>query len=155
MALPVNTAPEQAGHPAFARLPQLAAFRFCLRQFLSFSEASCEQSGLTTQQYQLLQLLGAAEQVDNPKLVTITQVAERLLLRHNSAVELVDRAERAQLVRRTEDQKDHRRAIVEMTPHGRNLLAHLTVEHLTYLEGTAPNLIQSLNAVLPQPHTSQ
>ncbi|QHN04082.1 MarR family transcriptional regulator [Granulicella sp. WH15] len=131
------------------RLPQLANFRFRLRQFLAYSESTCEESGVTMQQYQLLQVLGAARMEADAARTTISALAERLLLRHNSAVELVDRAERAGLVRRVADPTDHRRAVVEITPHGQELLAKLTGEHLSYLATAAPELASSLQELLP------
>lgn len=148
MALPGNSQPTQndAAESVLDRLPQLAAFRYRLRQFLSFSEIACEAAGLTTQQYQLLQMLGAAA---HGTRVTISTVADRLLLRHNSAVELVDRAERAELVQRAADSEDHRRAIVEITPRGQQILTHLTQKHLQYLADAVPDLIQSLETLVP------
>ena len=50
---------------------------------------------------------------------SISYVAERMMVRHNSAVELVDRAEQAGLVRREADASDHRRSLVELTRAGR------------------------------------
>jgi DNA-binding MarR family transcriptional regulator len=102
------------------------------------------------QQYQLLQVLGAANIAGGePARMTITGLAERLLLRHNSAVELVDRAERAGLVRRVADPTDQRRAVIEITARGQESLAHLTQEHLRFLETAAPELIQTLQTLLP------
>ncbi len=101
------------------------------------------------QQYQLLQVLGAAQMEADAARTTISALAERLLLRHNSAVELVDRAERAELVRRVADPSDHRRAVVEITSHGQELLAQLTARHLSYLATAVPELVSSLQALLP------
>jgi hypothetical protein len=47
---------------------------------------------------------------------SISYLAERMILRHNSMVELVDRAERSGLVRREHDEKDLRRSLVQLTP---------------------------------------
>jgi DNA-binding MarR family transcriptional regulator len=81
-------------------LKTLADFRFELRRFLHFSECAALEAGLQPQQHQLLlQVAGAV--VDTP--VTVAYAARRLGLKHNSAVELVDRSERGGLLSRTTD----------------------------------------------------
>lgn len=123
---------------------QLADFRFRLRSFLSFSEQAAETQGVTAQHYQLLQIVGLADDKGPP----ITYIAQRMLLRHNSAVELVDRAERADLVQRIHDNDDHRRALVVLTPRGREVLASLLSAHLAYLKQDGPSILQSLERVV-------
>ena len=82
-------------------LKTLADFRYELRRFLHFSEGAAEQAGIHPQQHQLLlQVAGAPEGA----VVTIAYAAERLGLRHNSAVELVDRSEHEGLLTRTVDE---------------------------------------------------
>ena len=71
------------------RLPRLLEFRTGLRRFLHWSEEQARAAGLTAAQHQLL--LAVRGHDGGP---TIGEVAEQLLLRHHSAVELVDRAER-------------------------------------------------------------
>ena len=86
-------------------LETLAEFRYELRQFLHFSERAAVEVGLQPQQHQLLlQVAGTPE----GKTVTIVYAAERLSLRHNSVVELVNRSEREGLLVRTEDTVDRR-----------------------------------------------
>ena len=127
------------------QLKGLAEFRYLLRSFLSFSETSAEAEDITAQQYQLLQVVGAA----GPGGASISLVAQRMLLRHNSAVELVDRAERCTLVRRTADEADLRRSIVRLTPRGEELLVRLVGAHVRYLESSAGPLIAAMNGLLP------
>src|SRR5580692_7830902 len=84
-------------------LRTLAEFRYELRRFLHFSECAALEAGLQPQQHQLLlQVAGAPE----GEAVTIAYAAERLSLRHNSTVELVDRSEREGLLERTTDNDD-------------------------------------------------
>jgi DNA-binding MarR family transcriptional regulator len=123
------------------RLKSLAEFRFQMRKFLSFSEMASERCGIGAQQYQLMQVIAA---IPEGQLATITYLAERMILRHNSTVELVDRAERAGLVRRETDERDLRRSIVQLTPQGRTLLDRLVDEHLSELAPRADNLIEAL-----------
>ena len=131
-------------------LVELAEFRFRLRSFLSQSESLAEAAGITVQQYQLLQVVGAA----GPAGCSISALAGRLLLRHHSAVELVDRAERAGLVQRTVDAADHRVAVIHMTAAGESTLRRLVAGHLAYLESAAPPLAESLLRLAPADHSS-
>jgi DNA-binding MarR family transcriptional regulator len=73
---------------------------------------------------------------------TIGDVANYLLLRPHSAVELVDRAEAAALVRRVPDPADARVVRVELTNHGDLLVTQLTQKHLEELHKLAAVLSQ-------------
>src|ERR1700677_195090 len=107
-------------------LRTLAEFRFELRRFLHFSECAALEAGLQPQQHQLLlQVAGAPENT----AVTIAYAAERLGLKHNSAVELVGRSEREGLLERTADVDDKRRAILRVTRKGRLVLGRLAGSH--------------------------
>jgi DNA-binding MarR family transcriptional regulator len=133
--------PAAADNPEQRRLKSLAEFRFQLRKFLSFSEIASERCGIGAQQYQLMQVIAA---MPEGQVATITYLADRMILRHNSTVELVDRAERSGLVRRETDERDLRRSIVQLTPQGRLLLDRLVAEHLSELAPRAENLIDAL-----------
>ena len=124
-----------------ARLSDLAEFRFQLRTFLSFSESASEAVGVAAQQYQLMQVIASTPEGQQP---SISYLAERMILRHNSTVELVDRAERAGLVRRENDERDLRRSLVELTPHGQTVLEHLVTQHLRELETRSDAIIGAL-----------
>jgi DNA-binding MarR family transcriptional regulator len=127
--------------PMQDRLKSLAEFRFQLRKFLSFSEVASERYGIGAQQYQLMQVIAA---MPEGQMATITYLADRMILRHNSTVELVDRAERSGLVRRETDERDLRRSIIQLTAQGRQLLDRLVQEHLSELAPRADNLIEAL-----------
>src|SRR3569833_837180 len=100
-------------------LHTLADFRYELRRFLQFSETAAQEAGLQPQQHQLLlQVAGATHETP----VTIAYAASRLGLKHNSTVELVDRSEREDLIERTSDKEDKRRAILRLTRKGRQVL---------------------------------
>ncbi len=81
-------------------LRRLAEFRYQLRRFLHVSQAAAEKAGLRNQQYQMLQCVGGMPEGLEP---TIANVAARMLLKHNSTVELVDRTIQQGLLRRVED----------------------------------------------------
>jgi DNA-binding MarR family transcriptional regulator len=125
-------------------LSTLAEFRFELRRFLQFSECAAIEAGLHPQQHQLLlQIAGAAEGTP----VTIAYAAARLGLKHNSTVELVDRSEREDLIERTADKDDRRRAILRLTRKGRQVLHQLAGDHARELNEMAPRLVKTLQRV--------
>lgn len=122
-------------------LAAMAEFRYELRRFLHFSETSAETQGISAQKYQLLQVVEAASAAGR---VTISTIAERMVLRHNSAVELVDRAERLGLVERLSDETDLRRSIVVLTEAGRRTLMQVAAAHLVELERSGPAMMEAL-----------
>jgi DNA-binding MarR family transcriptional regulator len=125
-------------------LKTLAEFRYELRHFLLFSECAALEAGLQPQQHQLLlQVAGAPENT----AVTIAYAAERLGLKHNSTVELVDRSEREGLLERTADADDKRRAILRVTRKGRLVLGWLAGDHARELNELAPRLTSALKHI--------
>jgi DNA-binding MarR family transcriptional regulator len=125
-------------------LRTLADFRYELRRFLHFSESAAADAGLHPQQHQLLlQVAGAPEGT----VVTIAYAAERLGLRHNSTVELVNRSASEGLLTRKTDADDRRRAILHLTHKGRQLLSRLSDEHACELNELAPRLEQALKHI--------
>ena len=116
-----------------------------MRHFLAFSEAASEAHGIHAQQYQLLQVIAAAANEGLP--VSVSFVSERMVLRHNSAVELVDRAGKAGLVQRVVDIADQRRALLSLTPVGEQVLYELVEDHLKYLKLHGSELADALRLV--------
>lgn len=110
---------------------RLLTFRTELRRFLRWSEEQAEALGLTAAQHQLLLAVRGAPDRRGP---TVREVADSLLLRHHSAVGLVDRAVDAGLVRRVPDPDDHRCVRLRVTPAGSRKLARLSRRHLEELE---------------------
>ena len=107
---------------------RLLGFRDGLRRFQRWSEDQAKAAGLTPAQHQLLLAMrghGGAP--------SIRDVADHLLLRHHSTVQLVDRAEAAGLVVRARDDVDHRVVHVSLTATGEQVLARLAAEHLEEL----------------------
>ncbi len=125
-------------------LRNLADFRFALRRFLHFSECAALEAGLYPQQHQLLlQVAGAPEGT----AVTIAYAAERLGLKHNSTVELVNRSEREGLLSRVADDSDQRCAILQVTRKGNQVLGKLSSDHARELKELAPQLAEALKRV--------
>jgi len=132
-------------------LRTLAEFRYELRRFLHFSESAAESAGLHPQQHQLLlQVAGAP----NGTAVTIAYAAERLGVRHNSTVELVDRSVREGLLTRKTDPGDKRRAILHITQRGRQVLGRLSDEHARELNELAPRLERTLKHIRLHSHAA-
>jgi DNA-binding MarR family transcriptional regulator len=104
----------------------LANFRYHLRQYLHFSEQAAHAIGLTPQWYTaLLYLIGFSDGDE----VTIGALAERLSIKHHSAVGLVDRLVSHGLVERVSSEKDHRQVCVEITSRGKETLEQLAAVH--------------------------
>jgi DNA-binding MarR family transcriptional regulator len=104
----------------------LARFRFGIRGYLRFSEDAVRAAGLTPQQYQLLLALKGFPGRD---WASIRELADRLLLRHHSVVELISRAQKQGLVHRGADPSDGRVVRVTLTPGGERVLARLGALH--------------------------
>lgn len=117
----------------------LLAFRTSLRRFQRWSEDQARAAGLTHVQHQLLV---AVKGHPGPQPPTVGELADYLLQRHHSTVELVDRAEAADLVRRVADGRDARVVRVRLTAKGDRILSELTPAHLVELHSLASILDQ-------------
>lgn len=115
----------------------LAAFRYALRRFLRFSEVAAEKVGLTAQHYQALLVVRAAP---DGKEVTINALAQQLLIKHNSAVGLVDRLARQGLLVRAPGRDDRRKVSLRLTARGSRVLGRLAGIHRHELERVGPQL---------------
>ena len=114
----------------------LAEFRYMLRRFLNRSAAAARSANLTPHQHQaLLAIRGYAGGV-----ISIGELAEKLMVKHHSAGELVERLLRAGLVERRADPADRRRAFVSLSARARGLLATLSTIHLEELRLIQPSL---------------
>jgi DNA-binding MarR family transcriptional regulator len=113
----------------------LAEFRYALRLFLHFSERAAEQAGLAPQQHQaLLAIMG----FPGREQVTIGELAERLQIRHHSAVGLVDRLVAQGLVAREHSAGDRRQVYVALSERGLALLEQLSTAHRDELRRLGP-----------------
>ncbi len=117
----------------------LLAFRTGLRRFLHWSQTQAKSAGLTPAQHQLLVAIKGHPGGQDP---AISDLAASLLLRHHSAVELVDRAQAGGLVERMDDPGDGRVTRVRLTADGEARLAKLSLAHVDELRHLAPVLEQ-------------
>ncbi|MEO8697593.1 MAG: MarR family transcriptional regulator [Acidimicrobiales bacterium] len=118
-----------------ADFERLLDFRDGLRRFLRWSEDEAKHVGLTGPQHQLLLAIRGH---GHPP--SIGQISAHLLLKHHSTVELVDRAERAGLIKRESDADDHRVVRLSLTRSGEAKLVALTDAHVEELRRLRPQL---------------
>ena len=123
----------------------LAEFRYQIRRFLRFSEDQARASGIEAQQHQLLLAIKGLPRGVKP---TIGELASRMLIRHHSAVELVNRLAEHGAVQRVPAEEDHREFYVRLTKKGETLLHSLSVAHHDELRAGGPELMKALSKVL-------
>jgi len=126
----------------------LAQFRYQIRSFLAFSEAAAQGQGLTPQQHQAL--LGIKGFV-NPAPATVGDVAKFLLIKHHSAVELMNRMEKLALIKRVPDPQDARRVHLRLTAKGEQKLRALSKMNLEELRRAASPALSRLLKSFQQP----
>ena len=137
------TLKQDTSHLKLSDYQALAEFRYQIRRFLRFSEDAARAVGLEPQQHQLLL---AVKGMPGGPTARIGDLAERLQIRHHSAVELVDRMEARGLVSRSVGE-DRREVHVELTTRGEAILGILTVPHKRELRRAVPALVASLQTV--------
>jgi DNA-binding MarR family transcriptional regulator len=115
----------------------LAAFRFSLRQFLAFSESVAAGVGITQHQYQALLAVRAHP---GPGLLTVSELAAQLLIRHHSAVGLLDRLEELGMAQREPDATDRRRVGIRLTTSGQRVFERLASMHRAELRRIGPDI---------------
>jgi DNA-binding MarR family transcriptional regulator len=115
----------------FARILE---FRVALRRFGRFSEEQATKLDMTAAQYQLLL---AVRGHGHPLGPTIADIARYLLIRHHSAVGLVDRTRDLGLIERRRDGDDQRLVRLVLTPLGHERLNALAQAHLKELHRLA------------------
>ena len=123
----------------------LAEFRRQIRQFLHFSESTAREHGIEPQQHQLLLTVQGLPEGVKP---TIREIASRLFIQHNSAVELVNRLEKTGAIARTPGPEDAREVWIRLTALGKKLLHRLSIAHRTELERSGPELARTLRRTL-------
>ena len=106
-----------------------------------------EASGLTPAQHQLLLAIRGHSDRRGP---TVGEVADYLLLRHHSAVGLVDRAVAAGLVKRIREPQDHRVVRLQLTAAANKRLEALSELHLEELERLSLKLPTAWRGLMPR-----
>jgi len=135
-----------ANHNSAKDYRALAALRYEIRRFLNFSEQAARKAGVEPHQHQALLAVKGLPEGQN---ATIGVLAERLQVRHHSAVEMVNRMEKKGLIRRSRNQKDQREVQLTLSPRGEKILKRLTLTHRAELRATGPKLLAALSASVP------
>jgi DNA-binding MarR family transcriptional regulator len=123
----------------------LAELRYKIRSFLKEGDAAARLAGLEPQQYLMLLAIRGLSPELPPKIQTF---AERLSLKHHSAVELVDRLEQRGLVRRTRSKADRRQVLVSLLPRGEKLLERVVQQRIGELQASGRELVMAIDALL-------
>lgn len=121
----------------------LGEFRRAIRQFLAFSEEGARAHGLTSQQHQALLAIKAHR---GPDPISIGDLAECLLIKNHSAVELVARLVERDLVSRADDAADRRRVVLALRPRGADILETISRRNLGRLRQGADILAEIIEA---------
>ncbi len=124
-------------HLTQADFEHLLQLRTGLRRFLRWSEQQAQATGLTPAQHQLLLAIRGHPDPAGP---TIGEIANYLVLRHHSAVGLIDRAASAGLVKRNPDPTNNSVVRMTLTPAGTDKLDALAETHLQELAHLAPTM---------------
>src|ERR1039458_7840560 len=116
---------------------KLADFRYQVRRFLRLSEEAAREEGLEVQQHQFLLAIRAHTGDSAP---TVGELADRLLIRHHSAVGLADRLAARGVV----GERDRRQVHVQLTETGGEILTRLSWLHREELQHSGPQLLEAL-----------
>jgi DNA-binding MarR family transcriptional regulator len=123
----------------------LAELRYLIRKFHRRREAAARRAGIQPQQHLLLLQLRGLPPGQPP---TISTLAERLQIRHHSAVELVDRLVERGLVERRHEGPDRRVVTVVLRPAAETLLENLAQYSLAELQTEGPALVKALRELM-------
>ena len=124
----------------------LSEFRYQIRKFQHFSEEATRAVGLEPQQHQLLLAVKGFD--GEGRGPTIGFLAERLQVRHHSAVELIDRMEARAMVQRRTGERDRRQVIVALSDAGEQILKDLAAQHIAEIQQIGPGLVAALQRVI-------
>ncbi len=123
----------------------LAELRYLIRKFVGEGDAAARAAGLEPQQYLLLLALRGLPEGQE---ATIRTLADRLALKHHSAVELIDRLEVHGYVRRSRNRDDRRRVLVTLLPRGEKLLEQVARDRIGELRASGAALVSAISALL-------
>ena len=120
----------------------LANFRYLLRKFLRFSKDFLRATaGLNPEQYEALL---AVKAFAAPVGLTISELSERLQVKHHSAVNIVDRLAERKLITREAGETDRRRRHVQLTAKGEKLIEELAAVHRKEIRMRSAEMIKVL-----------
>lgn len=120
----------------------LLQFRMAIRKYIHFVDEGARAVGITPQQHQLMLAVKGQKGKD---WASVSEVAEALQLKHNSAVGLATRCQAAGLIEKEAFPGDHRIVRICLTEKGENILAELSQRNIEQLQtlNQAMNLLVS------------
>ena len=124
---------------------RLSQFRYLIRRFLEFSQVQANEAGLTPRQHQALL---AIKGFPGGGPVAVGDLAERLLIRHHSAVELVNRLEAHGFLHRARNRDDRREVLLHLTTRGKRILRDLALPHREELRSAGFAILNALKKAL-------
>jgi DNA-binding MarR family transcriptional regulator len=128
-----------------AEYQALAELRYLIRRFVREGDAVAQTAGLEPQQYLLLLAIRGLPEGEE---ATIRALADRLALKHHSAVELIDRLEARGYVRRTRGREDGRRVLVSLLPRGERILEDVARQRINELRSCGHELVIAIGNLL-------
>ena len=128
-----------------AEYRSLAQLRYLIRHFLQEGDGTARKAGLEPQQYLMLLTIRGLPEGERP---TVRTLAERLALRHHSAVELIDRLAMHGFVKRSRDLQDRRQVHVALTPKGEKTLDRVVEQRISELRTTGKELVKAIGELL-------
>ena len=135
-----------------AEYQALAELRCLIRKFVREGDAVAQTAGLEPQQYLLLL---AVRGLPEGEEATIRVLADRLALKHHSAVELIDRLEAHGYVRRSRNRDDRRRVLISLLPRGEKLLEQVARHRISELRASGTSLVKAISALLENGRSSR
>ena len=138
---------EQSQSLTDADYARLANFRYAMRCFLEFSELAASKEGLTPQQHQALLVIRGSKGAT----ATVGWLAQRLRVRHHTAVEQAQRLEAAGMISRETNPKDRRSVLLRLTTEGDAMLERLSLAHRAELCELSPQIMALLESLTPPP----
>jgi DNA-binding MarR family transcriptional regulator len=130
----------------------LAELRCRIRHFLREGDSVARAAGLEPQQYLLLLAIRGLPEGDE---ATVRALAERLVLKHHSVVELIDRLEMHGYVRRTRGRDDRRRVLVSLLPRGERMLEQVALHRIGELRSNGHQLVRAIGELLEHTHDTR
>src|ERR1700722_19356024 len=119
----------------------LAELRYLGRKFLRFSKDLLRaKADLNPEQYEALLAIKAFP----GQSLTISQLSERLQVKHHSAVNIADRLAEKKLIRRQTGKEDRRERHLQLTDQGEKLIEELGTVHYTELSNRSEEMIKAL-----------
>ena len=126
----------------------LHEFRYAIRRFTRFSEETSRALGVEPQQHQLLLAIRAGHDTG------VSELAERMQLKHHTVVELLDRLVEHGWATRHRAEPDRRHVQANLTPEGERVIEEISERTFAQLRSAGPELVRALNAVIGEARES-